>query len=75
MPCWLVTTTIRLNSVLKIASASGTPSIISSSPGPGGGIDSVWPDDEAGGLVQVGTGLYTERLPVGGMTIDEIRET
>ncbi len=45
------------------------------SPGPGGGIDSVWPDEEAGGLVQVGTGLYSERLPVGGMTIDEIRET
>ena len=44
-------------------------------PPPGGGMDTAWPDDDSGGLVQVGTGLYTERLPVGGMTIEDIRET
>ncbi len=40
---------------------------------PAGGT--AWPDEEAADLVQVGTGLYTERLPVAGMTIDDIRET
>ena len=44
-------------------------------PPPGGGMDTVWPDDDSGGLVQVGTGLYSERLPVGGMTIEDVRET
>ncbi len=44
-------------------------------PPPGGGMDTAWPDDDSGGLVQVGTGLYTERLPVGGMTIEAVRET
>ncbi len=48
---------------------------IERTPPPGGGIDSVWPGEDRGGLVQVGTGLYTERLPVGGMSIDDIRET
>ena len=42
---------------------------------PGGGMGTAWPDEEAPDLVQVGTGLYTERLPVAGMTIDDIRET
>jgi hypothetical protein len=45
------------------------------SPPPGGGLDTAWSDEDSGGLVQVGTGLYTERLPVGGMTIQEVRET
>ncbi len=41
---------------------------------PAGGDGTAW-HDEAGDLVQVGTGLYTERLPVAGMTIDDIRAT
>ncbi len=44
-------------------------------PSPGGGIGTAWPDEEPAGMVQVGTGLYTERLPVAGMTIEDIRET
>jgi len=44
-------------------------------PLPGGGIDTPWPDEESGGLVRVGTGLYTEHLPVAGMTIQDVRET
>ncbi len=44
-------------------------------PSAGGGMGTAWPDEEAAGIVQVGTGLYTERLPVAGMTIDDIRET
>ena len=43
-------------------------------PATGGGPDTAWPDDDSGGLVQVGTGLYSERLPVGGMTIEDVRE-
>ena len=34
----------------------------------------IWPDEPAG-LAQVSTGLYTERLPVAGMTIAAIRQT
>ncbi len=30
-------------------------------------------DDGSGGLVQVATGLYAERLPVGGLSITEVR--
>ena len=44
-------------------------------PPPGGGLGTEWPDEDSGGMVQVGTGLYTERLPVAGMTIEDIRET
>ena len=38
-------------------------------PGPAVGILS----DESPGLAEVSTGLYTERLPVAGMTIEAIR--
>lgn len=44
-------------------------------PPTGGALDTVWPDEAPAGMAQVGTGLYTERLPVAGMTITDIRET
>lgn len=43
---------------------------------PPGGAGTLFPDDEeSAGLVQVGTGLYTERLPVAGMSVAAVRET
>jgi hypothetical protein len=42
---------------------------------PGGGPDTIFPDEEPAGHVQVGTGLYSERLPVAGMSVTDIRET
>lgn len=44
------------------------------SPPAGGGAGTAWADEEHG-LVQVGTGLYSERLPAAGMTVAAIRET
>ena len=40
----------------------------------GPAMTGIWPQDQAE-LVQVSTGLYTERLPVAGMTIESIRQT
>jgi hypothetical protein len=42
--------------------------------GPGDGSD-VWdtPDDAAG-LAVVGSGIYSERLPVGGLSVADIRQ-
>ncbi len=43
--------------------------------GPPDDFDGAWSNQEPAGLAQVGTGLYTEHLPVVGMAVADIRRT
>ena len=38
-------------------------------------FNDIWEPHETTGLVQVATGLYSERLPVAGMTVAAVRES